>query len=156
MELVTKEIFEDIQDQPVTGGMSILHNLWQTGTIIPPYWSYARDIALRQFSKDEDHIASAVNTMREMLTAIPYKTVPRDTTVKSHHRLADEYTDLINNRFVSMSDPLSLDGLGAFLEDFYTTDNGGFAAIEGGGKPDGPVVGVPTKLYHLDSTQSGS
>lgn len=151
--LQTKEIFDDIPDQGVYGASVQLWNMWQTGSLIPPYWSYARDIALRQFAHDGDHISSAVNTMREMLTAIPKKVVPTDTTVKAHHRLADEYTDLLNNRFLSLVDPLTSDGLGMFLADFYTTDNGAFAAIEGPGKPDGPVMGVPTKIYHLDSTR---
>jgi hypothetical protein len=41
--------------------------------------------------------------------------------------------------------------LSKFINDYLTTDNGGFMMLLGPGKPDGPIVGQVVALLHLDS-----
>lgn len=156
--LVEKEIFKDdalsAMSGDVLGYVGLVPWLAGAGETIPAWWSSARDMELRRFVKSEDHLAGTVYTLRDMLTTIPKKVLPRDTTVKAHWKAAAYFTDLLEYQFESRGNTSAGGwdvGFGAGVEDYYTQDNGWFTAIEGPGRPDGPLTGAPTKLIHLDS-----
>lgn len=132
--------------------MSLL--LWAVrgSELISPWWSKQRDADLRRFWKSVDHLAGAVYTLQSRLITIPFQVLPRDKTVKAHVRQAEEFTDMLVNQSEFG------EGWGTFyskfVEDLAVQDNGGFAEIIGEGKPDGPIVGMPTGVAHLDSWRS--
>ena len=155
-----KEIFdkEEGEDFPASGNLLSHVGLvpWMAGAgeSVPSWWSMARDAELRRFYKNSDHLAGTVYTLRDMLRAIPFQVLPRDTTVKSHRRQALQFQELLEERFESRGNITGSGwdiGYGSLIEDYHTQDNGGFVAVEGPGKPDGPLTGMPTKLIHLDS-----
>jgi len=155
--LQVKEIFQTEQESnQVFGTVSILNYLTSAGESIPPWWSFARDIALRNFVKNSDHLSGTVNTLRDMLVAIPFQVLPRDAGIKSHVRQADRFTEMMLDRSESHSS-LSSFGWGSMYgpacEDYHSTDNGLIIAIDGEGESDGPVIGMPTRLIHLDSSR---
>ena len=149
-EIVTKEIFEEKDDLDAYGGsVSFMNYMAGAGEIIPPWWSQARDIKLRVFTKDSDHLSGTVNTLRDMLVAIPFKVVPKDMSIKSHLKQSDVWTELLLDNTFSRGNLASSGwgiGYGAFVEDYHNQDNGAFFVIEGPGKPDGPIMGMPTKI----------
>ena len=157
-QLVEKEIFVEEQEDevgvPLGLGIGFVNWLAGAGPTIPGWWSTARDNRLRTFYKDSDHLSGTVYTFRSMMVSMPFKILPRDNTVKSHVAQAKIYHDILNNTTHSRSN-LSVQGWGSgfgpWVEDILTQDNGGFLAIEGPGKADGPLTGTPTALIHLDS-----
>jgi hypothetical protein len=153
MEL--KDVFPD-DEQPAYGGMPFIAMLAAAGDLIPPWWSQARDIELRRFWKNSDHLAGTVNTLRDMMVAMPVRVVARDQTIKSYVREARIYTDIVNHQTESRSNFISQGwpvGFGPFIEDFYTIDNGAFMIADGPGRGDEPLKGPPTRLIHLDGCQ---
>jgi hypothetical protein len=155
----TKEIFNERQErrgEPLSGGIMFLRWLSTAGEMLPPWWSVARDSQLRAFTKNSDHLSGAVYTLRDMMTAIPVKVMARDTSIKSHVRQANQLTEALMVRTESRGNTAATgwgQGYGAFVEDYHSQDNGGILAIEGPGRPDGPLTGAPTKLIHLDSSR---
>lgn len=153
-QLITKEIFKDEDREPLGGAVGLFGWLAGSGAIVPGWWSTARDARLRALWKEEDHLAGTVVTLREMMTAVPFSVQPRDRSVRSHVAQAERFTDILLSASESRSS-LADRGwdscYGAFIQDYHTQDNGAFWAIEGPGKPDGPLTGEPTKLIHLDS-----
>ena len=117
--------------------------------LISPWWSKQRDSELRRFWKTVDHLAGAVYTFQSRLITIPFQVLPRDKTIKAHVRQAKEFTDML----VYQSE--FGDGWGSyyskFILDLLSQDNGAMGEIIGEGRPDGPIVGMPTGVAHLDS-----
>jgi hypothetical protein len=157
-QMIEKEIFiEEQTDEtgvPLGLGIGFVNWLAGAGPTIPGWWSTSRDNRLRTFYKDSDHLSGTVFTFRSMMTATPFKILPRDNTVKSHAAQAKIYDTIIKNNTHSRSNVSTQSwesGYGPFIEDVLTQDNGGFFAIEGPGRPDGPLTGTPTALIHLDS-----
>lgn len=144
---------DTIQVEPkadfVGAGFHIFTMLSRAGTIVPPWWSNARDISLRKFWKDSDALSGAVFAMQTKLTTIPLRIVPRDRSIQSHQAVAEFYQELL----------LSGSNFGAgwvdfyqqWLEDYYTQDNGAFAELIGDGPKDGPIVGPVYSIAHLDA-----
>lgn len=150
----TKEIFTDQDEDRIYGSLGLLNYLAGASERIPPWWSVARDRALRGFWKDSDHLSGTVNTLRDMLVAIPFKVTAKDGTNKAAVELAEEFSTLLEDSSESRSNysAIGWDSMfGAAIDDYHTTDNGLFVAVEGPGSPDGPLTGPPTKLIHLDS-----
>jgi hypothetical protein len=155
---ITKEIFEeqqrDIEASLPFGGVSLVQFLAGAGETIPAWWSGARDMSLRNFWKEGDHISGTVNTIRDMMVAIPNKVIPRDTTIKAHIKQADEFTRIILEDTVSRSSLVGRgwgSGFGPFVEDYSTQDNGAWMVVDGPGNANQPVIGSATRLIHLDS-----
>ena len=140
-------------NQPVdeTGGFMSLLWMARAGMYISPWWSPARDIELRKFWKQSDHLSGAIYTMLAKMTTIPFKVVARDQANKDHVKQANEITENLTGGAQFGA------GWGTFfsqfVEDLLTTDNGGFAEIIGPGRPDGPITGRPTTVAHLDSSR---
>jgi hypothetical protein len=151
--LETKEVFPPRDDDTAYGGFPFYAWLAVAGELLPAWWSQARDNELRKFWKLSDHLSGTVNTLRDMMVAMPVKVVARDNTIKSYVREAEEYTRILQNNSESRSN-FTVQGwpacYGAFIEDYHTIDNGAFMVIEGPGRGDEPLQGPPTKLIHLD------
>ena len=130
-------------------GSSILDVLIRAGETIPPWWSKSRDIELRKFYAKCDYLSGAINALVSKVTTIPFIVVPRDVTIERHVIQAQERTDNLYN--VSHFYKGWNYCYGRFLLDFWTQDNGGFMEVLGEGRPDGPIVGMPLGLAHLDS-----
>ena len=70
---ISAEIIDDIRDQSIqprlkrdmtaSGILGIVSGV-TTGALIPPWWSKARDTALRNFWKKGDHTSSAIYTLQ--------------------------------------------------------------------------------------------
>lgn len=155
-----KEIFTEEEGEGFSASGNLLSHVglvpWMAGAgeSVPAWWSMARDAELRRLYKNSDHLVGTVYTLRDMLRAIPFQVLPRDTTVKSHRKQAQQFQELLEERFESRGNITGSGwdiGYGSLIEDYHTQDNGGFVAVEGPGKPDGPLTGMPTKLIHLDS-----
>lgn len=155
---VVKEIFnerEERQEEVYGGGRAFFR--WVTaGETVSAWWSELRDTQLRDFVKGSDHISGTVNTLRDMMIAIPIHVRARDTTVKAHVRQANQMTEMLMTKTESRGNTASTGwgfGFGAFVEDLHTQDNGAIFAIEGPGKADRELVGAPVKLIHLDAAR---
>lgn len=121
----------------------------QMGLQMTPWWSPARDIQLRNFWKKVDYLAGAVYTLEAKMSSIPFKVIPRNTSIREHVLQAEHYTELL------YATPQFGEGWSAFLvpflEDLLTTDNGAFAEVVGYGPKDGPIIGTPLTVVQLDS-----
>jgi hypothetical protein len=112
---------------------------------IPP-WSYYpqwRDGYLRLLSKREPIMAGCLYSVVSRIKSLPWN-------IKGGRNVKAYYQDLFG-----MADGGA--GYGQFVSkivtDLLTQDNGAFVELVGAGKPDRPLVGRVTELYHLDSAQ---
>lgn len=123
----------------------------QANEIIPAWWSVNRDIALRRFWKKSDHLAGALYAMQAKMTAIPFRIVPRDSSVKQHVRDAEaaearlRANSELGNGYEAAYEK--------WILDLLTQDNGAFLLILGDGPADGPIVGPAMGVMHLDATR---
>lgn len=151
-----KEIFRDRESNNIDEGYGAEVFSWLTkaGEIISPWWSKRRDADLRRFWMGCDHLAGAFYSMQARMTGIPIKVEPRDRDIRKHAEQARIFQTILDNFTESRSDRTSsgwVHGFGMLLLDLLTQDNGAILAVEGPGRPDGPLTGRPTKLIHLDS-----
>ena len=137
------------QDDVGGGGSNILSRLVRAGNLISPWWSRQRDIELRKFWKQGNHLSGAVRAFTSKIATIDFRIVPKDTTISRQVQMADEAQESLLeaseygagwNIFISK-----------WIQDLVTTDNGAFAEIIGAGSPTGPIIGRPVALAHLDS-----
>lgn len=136
-----------------SGGMgaAVLWWLAAGGEIVAPWWSRQRDKDLRTFWKKSDHLSGAIFALQAKISTLPFRISPRDATIKAHHKQAEVFTELLTGTaemgkgWAAMLDP--------FIEDLLTQDNGGFLEVVGEGQPDGPILGFPLTVRHLDGAQ---
>lgn len=131
------------------GGLSVMSWLVSAGDMLPPWWSKARDKALTSIWRDNNHLALAIYNTQAKLVGIPFKIIPYDYSNQDHIQEAAEiqYALEVTAQFGrGWSEAYS-----RFIEDLLTTDNGGFMEIIGRGRPDGPIMGRPLTVRHLDS-----
>lgn len=129
--------------------VAVMQWIGAAGQLAPAYYSQARDVWLRNFVLKSDHLKITVNTFIEKVLAIPLDITPRDATVKAHVALARQIQDDIQRNSGMLKG--FQNELSKFINDYLTTDNGGFMMLLGPGKPDGPIVGQVVALIHLDS-----
>jgi len=129
----------------------IFTSLIHAGNIIPPWWSRARDKALSDFWKDANHLSIALYNAQSKLVGIPLQVVARDPTKDADVAQAEEMTYMLHT--VSEFGKSWGVAYAKFIEDLLTQDNGAFMEILGGGPPDGPIVGQPIAVRHLDSSR---
>jgi len=134
------------------GGIGgLLTYMFRAGELVSPWWSTQRDIDLRRFVKQSDHLSGSVALLTSKVVNVPPRVEPRDYALKSHIRQADEY----NRKMVEESEF----GQGwitlasKVLDDWFCVDNGLFIEVIGDGKKDGPIVGPALGLAALDSTK---
>lgn len=135
------------QDRELSIGL--LFNMVRAGEIIPGWWSKHRDRSLRDFAPSSDHFQSAMWMISAKLANVPFTIQPRDRSIKTHQRLADQYQVIAQNGLQIWQGWVEL--WTRFFFDLWTTDNGAFAEVLGGGRPGGPLRGPATGLVHLDS-----
>jgi len=136
---------------PDTADHSLSFIKWLTKGVylLPPWWSEARDIELRKFWKQSDHLSGAVFAMTSKMTAIPFTVVSMDPSRPEWLEQADRkrntllYSAEFGKGWIAF--------YSKFVEDLLTQDKGAFAEVIGPGAPDGPLIGAPTSIAHLDS-----
>lgn len=131
------------------GGVFLVNWMARAGALVNPWWSTARDRDLRDFWKKSDHLSGAIYTMEARMTAIPIKIVAKDQSVKEHVRTAIRATENLYDSADFYEGWVKF--FGKFIEDLVSTDNGAFAEVIGAGPKDGPIVGAPVSVAHLDS-----
>lgn len=132
-----------------SSGLSVMTWLVQAGELLPPWWSKSRDRKLTTVWRDNNHLSLAIYNTQAKLVGIPFKIVPYDYSNQDHIQEAHEiqYALEVTAQFGrGWSEAYS-----RFIEDLLTTDNGAFMEIIGRGRPDGPIVGIPLTVRHLDS-----
>lgn len=117
-------------------GIGVLPLLVRAGELIPPYWSRARDTELSRYAMKVDHVSSAFSMFVSKTATIPLRVLPRDTSIKSHIKQADDLTANLNEvsdwgkGWVASFAP-------KMILSFITQDNGMTAEIIGDGPSDG-------------------
>jgi hypothetical protein len=129
--------------------VDLLVGLAKAGQQLPPWWSTSRDRELSRFWKESNHLSLAVYNAQSKLVSLPFEVVARDQTNDMHVLQANELTFLLTSG--TQFGETWGSAYARFVEDLLTQDNGGFMEIIGGGNPDGPIVGMPTSVRHLDS-----
>jgi hypothetical protein len=147
---VSQTIQQEVRQDPILqGGVSFVRYIVQAGQYISPWWSAQRDVDLRKFWKKPDYLSGAVYTMQARMSAIPNRVVARDQSNRQSVKEAEQMTELIHSASEFG------EGWGAFfskwVEDLVTQDNGAFAEVIGMGRKDGPLLGRPISIAHLDS-----
>ena len=120
-----------------------------TGDLVPPWWSKHRDTELHRLIKQNNHLSGIAYAATTKLKNIPISFVPKNTTVSAHVSFAEQFTEVV--RLVSEFGAGLRKALEKFLYDYFIFDNGGFMEVLGEGSPDGPIVGTPHGVRHLDS-----
>lgn len=136
-------------DASDTGGISVLSWLAIYNSLIAPWWSERRDRQLSQFWRQEDSIASAVYTLLTKLTSIPFTIQPRDNTVKSHQRQAEEYQ--YNLEYMTDFGAGWVTGMQKAYQDLFTQDKGLFLEVIGEGAKDQPISGSALGIAPIDA-----
>lgn len=112
-------------------------------SLIPPWWSEARDIALRAFvyRRNNDLLSGAVSSMTKKFKAMNWK-------IEGPMRVINRYQRVLTTAEFYQGWSF---WMGKILFDYFTQDKGAFAEIIGGGDPGGPLEGPVIGLAHLDS-----
>lgn len=128
---------------------SALGYMVQTGRLIPPWPTRARDIYLRRACLENDHLDGLKYHAQMRLMATLPRFEAKKPTVTAHVEAAE----LFNERIYLASE--FGEGLPVTLEkgsdDYLTVDNGMHLEVMGEGDPAGPIEGMPLGLRHLDS-----
>lgn len=131
--------------------MGIFSWLVRTGETIPPWWSTGRDIRLGQVWKESSHLASAIYNAQSKMLGIPPVIVARNSSNEDHVAEAEELLHLMNA--TAGFGEGWLPTYAKFIEDYLVADNGAFLEVIGDGPADGPIIGLPLGVRHLDSSR---
>lgn len=153
-EILSKVPFtrtEFTQEPGFSTGSSFWNWVSRSNDIVPDWWSIGRDRRMRSFWQESDNVSSALYNMQAKMVAIPFKISPRDTTIDEHHRQAELFTERLtqNSNLGEGWDS----AYSRWVLDLLTQDNGAFMLILGDGEADGPILGAPYGVMHLDSSR---
>lgn len=144
-----------VDDSPGGGiGFTMLQWLVGNNNDVPPHWSRARDAFLRKLVYDNDALKTAVLTFTNKVVTIPFSIEAHDRSIARHVRSAANLESSLRRYSGSMSSsPIKgfEEAFKMFVKDYVTQDNGAFMQVLGEGPSDGPIVGAPTGVVHLDS-----
>jgi hypothetical protein len=114
-------------------------------SLISPWWSPARDVALRAFvyRPNNDILAGAISSMTKKFKAMNWK-------IEGPLRVVNRYQRVLTTAEFFQGWSF---WLGKILFDYYSQDKGAFSELIGAGDPNGPIVGPVLGLAHLDSQQ---
>ncbi|MHC4214104.1 MAG: hypothetical protein ACYSWP_12095 [Planctomycetota bacterium] len=114
-------------------------------SLLPPWWSEARDIALRGFvyRTNNDILIGAISSMVKKFKAMNWK-------IEGPLRVVNRYQRVLTSAEFWQGWSF---WLGKILFDYLTQDKGAFSEIIGAGDPRGPIVGPVLGVAHLDSRQ---
>jgi len=140
---VGENVIDDIVGQPIVPWMAQAHS------VVPPWWSFARDAFMRDFWKRSSHLSTLMYTAQTLLANTPMTVEAKDPNISSHVEQAEMYSEFLwkasefgESLFASKA---------RFAEDYLAQDNGGFMEVLGDGRADGPIVGPPLAVRHLDA-----
>lgn len=151
-EMLRRQAIRDPIDDNIYERSTLLRGMaLNTGGNVPPWWSEARDIALRRILRSSDALSGATNTMIVRLVATPWSVVPDHPHIDNDRRVAELTTEniMVNSGiFRGWHSEFA-----KFLLDFFSQDNGGFLMLMADGRKDLPVpIGtIPSGVMHLDS-----
>ena len=134
---------DDVVGGPVVPWLARAHS------IVPPWWSFARDTYLRNFWRKSSHLSLMMYTAQSLLVNVPMRVEAKDPSITSHVEQAEFFTELLLK--ASEFGETLFAAKKRFVEDYLSQDNGGFLEVIGGGEPDGPIEGFPIAVRHLDS-----
>lgn len=142
-----------VEDQP---GFNFAVMQWQPGTLgeVPPYWSRARDKWLRDFVSHNGSLMAIVNTFINKAVTVPFAVLAHDRSIARHVKTAQKLEKSFRRNSGSMSSsPIKgfKEAFKMFWNDYLTQDNGAFMLVMGDGPANGPIVGAPYGVLHLDS-----
>jgi hypothetical protein len=138
-----------------SAGVNFMDNLgmfFQSGDILPPWWSTRRDAALSSFWKNVNVLSGAMYAMSAKMSTIPFRVEPRDMGIQSHIREAAKFERRLKE---------SVD-FGVGWQTFFTKqmlsllgqDNGRFMEIiDLSPNKAGPVRGQAISVAHLDPSR---
>jgi hypothetical protein len=130
-------------------GLPIIPWLARAHALVPPWWSLARDAYLRDFWKRSSHLSLMMYTAQTLLANTPMRVEAKDTTIVSHVEQAEMFSELLWK--ASEFGETLFAAKARFAEDYLSQDNGGFMEVLGDGRADGPIVGPPLAVRHLDA-----
>ena len=132
-------------------GAMFMYYLTGAGQIVSPWWSRRRDVQLRALLKKSDHLSGAIYNFATKIAAIPIKIVPRDMSIRTHVKLAAEYTELLKvySEFGAGWEQL----VTKWVVDYHSQDNGAFIEFIADGKKNEPIRGVVYSVAILDSAR---
>jgi hypothetical protein len=109
--------------------------------VLPPWWSFRRDVELRRYWKKDGLLASSIYTMQAIVSTTGYTIDGNRPRVTSRARKA-------------IDDAEYGQGFGVFRKKFteawLTQDNGVFVEIEGQGNISSPLTSPPVRINTID------
>jgi hypothetical protein len=138
-------------EQESSVSIGILGYLYHGNSILPAWWSTARDRELRSFYRGSNHLSGAIYAIVARLITIPFEIQPIDPSIAAHARKAE----IIQDSLLNMTDfgrGWNF-GYAKWVLDLLTQDNGAFMEVIGDGPPDGPIRGMPYGVAHLDAAR---
>lgn len=118
---------------------------------VSPWWSQQRDRDLQRVVHDGSNLAQVAALATNKLATIPLRIRARDESIASHAQQAAA----IQKRLIHYSEFATgwYAAMVKFVQDYLTTDNGGFLEIIGQnqGSSTEPLVGPVLGVRHLDS-----
>lgn len=145
----TMNVAVGVNDMDDIVGMPIIPWLARAHALVPPWWSLARDVYLRDFWKRSSHLGLMMYTAQTLLANTPMRVEAKDPSITSHVEQAEMFSELLWK--ASEFGETLFAAKARFAEDYLSQDNGGFMEVLGGGRPDGPIVGAPLAVRHLDA-----
>jgi hypothetical protein len=104
---------------------------------------------LHRLVKQNNHLSGIAYAATTKLKNIPISFVPKNHTITAHVSFAEQFTETV--RLVSEFGAGLRKALEKFLYDYFIFDNGSFLEVLGEGLPNGPIIGTPHGVRHLDS-----
>lgn len=149
-ETTQASIQERAKDKDAPG--ALLLNWLVSGTgLVSPWWSTSRDRQLREFWHKSDHLSGALYALESKMTAIPFRVLARDQSIRKDMLEADRLSESLKSSAELGQGWTTF--FGRFVEDLLTQDNGAFAEVIGPGNPNGPIVGAPISVANLDAAR---
>lgn len=146
-------INSSLDPQEVRGGAWVgfpfFNEFVKTNAGAPAWWSPSRDLYLRDFVKTSDHVNSSLFSIVTRLTATPIKILAKNPNIQIHKEKRDEMEYRLEN-FSDFGEGWE-SAYTSFLNDLFTTDNGGFLEVMGDGESWQEVRGLAYGVRHLDS-----
>lgn len=130
-------------------GLPVIPWLSKAHSLVPPWWSFARDVYLRDFWKKSSHLGLMMYTAQTLLANTPMRVEAIDQSIVSHVEQAEMFSELLWK--ASEFGETLFAAKARFAEDYLSQDNGGFMEVIGDGEPDGPIIGPPLAVRHLDA-----
>ncbi len=123
--------------------------MYQSNSLIPAWWSPARDVELRRLALKTDHFIGAVYSMASKLAAVPFRIEPRNPAILAHREQAEMYQSMLEEQTDFYAGWINL--ITTTLYDRWTSDAGFYWEIIGDGKPNQAIKGPALGIAVLDA-----